>query len=236
MHILIADDHPLYLAAVRDQMGRLFPEALIEDGKSLDDVTQSLDRESGYDLILLDYSMPGMSGPVSVRAVVDAARGAPVVVMSGIARAQDVSQCIGCGAKGFLPKTLDGKIFASALNVVLGGGSYLPAEMFAMPVCEPEVRREAQAMSAPLSVPAEDGETPDAQFSERERAIMGMVVAGKSNKEIARVLNLREVTIKVQLTHIYRKLGAKNRAQAATLVSLGGGRGAVSHHGLAAMP
>lgn len=230
MHILIADDHPLYLAAVRDQMSRIFPEALIEDGKSLGDVVQSLGRENCYDLILLDYSMPGMNGPVSVRTVVDAARGAPVVVMSGIARAQDVSQCIGCGAKGFLPKTLDCKIFASALNLVLGGGSYLPAEMFAMPVCEPEPRPEPQTSS----ISAEDTEAPDARFSERERAIMGMVVSGKSNKEIARMLNLREVTIKVQLTHIYRKLGAKNRAQAATLVSLGAGRSSVSHS-LAAM-
>jgi two-component system, NarL family, nitrate/nitrite response regulator NarL len=48
---------------------------------------------------------------------------------------------------------------------------------------------------------------------------MAMVVEGQSNKEIARILNLREVTIKVQLTHIYKKLGAKNRAQAAMLIS-----------------
>lgn len=209
VRILIADDHPLYLLAVRDQMTRLYPGVSIECGSDLDEVMSGLSRESHYDLILLDYSMPGMVGAGSVRMVVGAAQGAPVVVMSGIALADDVSHCIGCGAKGFLPKTLDGKIFGSALSLILGGGSYLPAEMFSSPLAD-------------LPPPPRAGEAgPLRDFSERERGIMSMVVEGKSNKEIARQLNLREVTIKVQLTHIYRKLGAKNRAQAAMLVSRG---------------
>lgn len=56
-------------------------------------------------------------------------------------------------------------------------------------------------------------------FTDRERAIISMVVDGLSNKESARLLNLREVTIKVQLTRIYKKLRAKNRAQAATIMA-----------------
>lgn len=207
MRVLIADDHPLYLSAVREQVERLFPGVATETAGTLAETLDILTAAEGYDLLLIDYAMPGMNGQAGIQAIVARSRGTPVVVMSGVAIASEVSVCIGVGAKGFLPKTLDGKVFASALNVVLAGGSYLPAEMFGAP-CTP-------APPPPL-VSANDGD-----FAERERTIMAMVVEGKSNKEIARLLNLREVTVKVQLTRIYKKLGAKNRAQAATLVAQG---------------
>lgn len=205
MRALIADDHPIYLGAVCEHLARLYSGSSIDSASSLSEVMAVLQQGTNFDLLLIDYSMPGMNGQSGVRAVISAAQGAPVVVMSGVATAPEVSLCIGTGAKAFLPKTLDSKIFASALNVVLSGGSYLPAEMFAV-----------QSPCAPMPAEA-PGEDP--RFSERERSIMSMVVEGRSNKEIARQLNLREVTIKVQLTHIYKKLGAKNRAQAAMLMS-----------------
>lgn len=207
MRVLIADDHPLYLSAVHDQVVKLFPDAVIVTAPGLPQALSILDDAERCDLVLIDYSMPGMDGTTGVRVAVAAAGGAPVVVMSGIADHEEVRLCIGGGARGFLPKTLEGKVFASALHVILAGGSYIPAEMFcaAGPTAAPEL--------------AADGELAAADLTERERSIMDMVVGGKSNKEIARQLNLREVTIKVQLTHIYRKLGARNRAQAAMLVS-----------------
>lgn len=199
MRVLIADDHPLYLDAVQEQIGRLFPGATIETAASLAETLANLKPEQNHDLVLIDYSMPGMNGRESVRTVVAKAGKAPVVIMSGIAIANEASEFISLGAKGFLPKTLNSKVFASVLNLVMAGGSYLPTEMF--------------TSSAPTE------EHPDSEFTEREQTIMQMLTEGKSNKEIARLLNLREVTIKVQLTHIYKKLGAKNRAQAATIMA-----------------
>lgn len=207
MRVLIADDHPLYLSAVHDQVVKLFPEAVVATAPGLPQALSILNDSERCDLVLIDYSMPGMNGTTGVRAAVAAAGGAPVVVMSGIADHDEVRLCIGGGARGFLPKTLEGKVFSSALNVILAGGSYIPAEMFCGAVA-----------TVPTEVLADGGVTA-ADLNERERSIMDMVVDGKSNKEIARQLNLREVTIKVQLTHIYRKLGARNRAQAAMLVS-----------------
>ena len=207
MRVLIADDHPLYLSAVRDQVERLFPGIDTDIASSLVETMALLRQGEPADLLLIDYSMPGMNGQVGIQAVVAAAQGSPVVVMSGVADAAEVSACIGVGAKGFLPKTLSNKVFASALNVVLAGGSYLPAEMFGT---------SCTAALVPAEAPGNGYD-----FSERERAIMAMVVNGNSNKEIAILLNLREVTIKVQLTHIYKKLGAKNRAQAAMLMTQG---------------
>ena len=207
LRIFIADDHPLYLSAVREQAARLFPDATIETAASFPEILETLRKGERRDLVLIDYCMPGMCGRTGIQAIVTVSRCAPVIVMSGVAIAAEVSACIGAGVKAFLPKTLDSKVFASALNVVLAGGSYLPAEMFGAP--------GAQG-SAPAEPPGDGG-----GFTERERTIMAMLVNGLSNKEIARQLNLREVTIKVQLTRIYTKLGAKNRAQAATLMAQG---------------
>ena len=201
MKILIADDHPLYLCAVSEQMGRMFPQASISIAKSLSEIQNAL-TGALVDLILVDYGMPGIGSVSGIEEVVKAAKGAPIMVMSGIANSADIMACIQVGAKGFLPKTLESEIFASAINVILAGGSYLPAEMF----CTPPL---------PLLEAVRGHEN----LNERERTILEMVVAGKSNKEIARLLELREVTIKVQLTRIYKKLGAKNRAQAAMLVT-----------------
>jgi DNA-binding NarL/FixJ family response regulator len=211
MRILIADDHPLYLVAVRDQVERLYSDAQMVVAGGLAEVLAQLAGPDTLDLLLIDYSMPGMLGPASVQEVVAAAGSAPVVVMSGVAHPDQVRACIGLGAKGFLPKTLDPKVFASAMNIILAGGSYLPVEV----LCEPTAAVAPAVTAAPP--PAAGG----AEFTERERVIIGMMVDGASNKEIARRLDLREVTVKVQMTRIYRKLGAKNRAQAAMLVAQG---------------
>lgn len=222
MRILIADDHPLYLTAIQTLLERLLEESAVETVRSFDQAAEAIRLGRVYDLLLLDYSMPGMNGAEGVRSMVKAAAPAPVVVMSGVAHPAEVGACIAAGARGFLPKTLDSKVFSSALSVILNGGSYLPVEMH-QALCPPSMSDPAPAPALELARLTETADDLDAAggrgFTERERAVMAMVVDGLSNKEIARLLNLREVTIKVQLTRIYKKLGAKNRAQAATIMA-----------------
>ena len=147
-----------------------------------------------------------MSG---VQQVVTAAAPAPVVVMSGVAVERDVFACIQAGARGFLPKTLEGPVFTAAVSLVANGGTYVPTE-FMVP------RPAAPAAASPHL--ATDGATVDPNdFSERELALLKMVVAAASNKEIARAFDLQEVTIKFYLTRIFRKMGVKNRSHAAVV-------------------
>ena len=205
VRILIADDHPLYLHAVRQQIARIFRKCEISLATSLAGALDILSNTT-VSLVMLDYSMPDTDGLSAVKQVVAAAGGAPVVVMSGVALEQDVVACIQAGAKGFLPKTLDGPVFSAAVSMVVSGGTYMPTE-FMMSATPAEPPPEVEP----------SGSLESCDLSERDIALLKMVVAAASNKEIARAFDLQEVTIKFYLTRIFRKMGVKNRAHAAVV-------------------
>jgi two-component system nitrate/nitrite response regulator NarL len=130
MRFIIADDHPLYLEAAQGQVTRRFADAEVRVATSVDGVLDLLSRAAA-DIVVLDYSMPGMMGTEGLLRVIAMAGEAPVVVMSGIANRQNVLDCIAAGAKGYIPKTLEGPMFVAAVTLVVGGATYVPSE-FAM--------------------------------------------------------------------------------------------------------
>lgn len=199
--VLIADDHPLYREAERAQVERTFPGAeTILLGTSTEAV-ERLRTDRTFDLILIDLMMPGSTDASGVERVVKAADGVPVVVVSGSLEPHDIRSCIAAGAKAFVPKTIDPQVFASALSIVAAGGTYVPIEY---------LQGEPKA-AAPMPAASPAGLTP------REFDILRLVVEGHPNKEIARRLGIQEVTVKVNLTRIFGRLGARNRAQAAAI-------------------
>lgn len=198
MRALIVDDHPLYLDAARSHLERSFSGAEIIEARSFVAALEWVQNSGPFDLVLLDYFMPGIKGVDGVAQMVSAAGSAPVVVMSGNATPAEVSTCIAVGAKGFLPKTLDAPMFAAAINIILIGGTYVPAEF-------------AGASARPVGAAAAGGR----DLSAREIEVLQMIVAGASNKEIARKLEIQEVTVKLHANRIFNKLSVRNRAQAA---------------------
>lgn len=202
MRIIIADDHPLYLEAARQQVQRVFRKATVNVAMTLSELLDHINTAPA-DLVMMDFSMPGCDGIVTVREIVSLANSSPVVVISGVANEEDVAACIQVGVKGFLPKTLGGEIFATAIMLVAKGGTYVPIE-FMTSQSRPGSRDPAPAAGM-------EG------INEREKSMIKMVVAGASNKEIAREFSLQEVTVKVCLSRIFRKMGVKNRSHAAAL-------------------
>lgn len=198
MRVLIADDHPLYLEAAHSNVSRNFADA---DVVAVRNVAQAIERLSSdgapFDLVILDYCMPGMDGVQGIRQITEAAPAVPIAIMSGNARQQDVAECLAAGAKGFLPKTMEPSMFAAALNMIVLGGSYMPVEFSSPHAPKPAPEENAKALSS------------------REMDVLNMIVEGASNKEIARQLEIQEVTVKLHANRIFTKLGVKNRSQAA---------------------
>lgn len=209
MRMLLADDHTLVRQGLMPFFKVLDAEVEVVEASCYDEAASKASTEGPFDVILLDLRMPGMNGMNGLAAMVRAWPRTPVVILSGSVDSADVMGAINNGAAGYLPKTLSSTAMINALRLVLSGEKYFPSFAFTAPPATPP--------TAPArgGAPLEGGaDNPLNRLEERERTILGMVVDGCTNKEIARALDLQEVTIKVQTRNIYRKLGAANRSQA----------------------
>ncbi|MEM9435658.1 MAG: response regulator transcription factor [Pseudomonadota bacterium] len=197
MRILLADDHDLVLetlsAFLTTQGG--FD---VETCGSLETACQKIADDIAYDLVLLDYSMPGMNGLEGLEKALKVSYGRPVALMSGTATKAIAQEAIDNGAIGFLPKTMAAKSLVNAIRFMAIGETYIPVDF--------------------LNAEEETAETPLSKLlSEREMQVLNGLCRGLANKEIARELDLQEVTIKLHVKTLCRKLEAKNRTHAAMI-------------------
>lgn len=195
MRILIADDHDL----VRETLAAfLLAEGFSEvrTVATLDAALEELHGAGRFDLVLLDYSMPGMNGFDGLARAKAAADGVPVAIITGTAQRDLAEAALEAGAAGFVPKTLASRAMVAAVNLMAAGDVFAPISLL---MEEPEM---AEAL---------------ATLTRRETDVLRGICEGKSNKEIARDLDLQEVTVKLHVKTLSRKLGAKNRTHAAMI-------------------
>ncbi len=212
MQILVADDHKLVRDGLRPFLGELDPDAEILDASTLDEALLALDQAPRLGLVLLDLMMPGMNGLTGLERVRAKCPNVPVVIVSGFSSRDHVVAAVQAGAAGFIPKTVSGTALVNALRLVLSGEQYLPSSTFFEDPQQPPT-----TTGRPAGVPA-----PFDKLSRREAEILALLVEGRTNKEIAIALDLQEITIKVHLRNVYRKIGAANRAQAVRIAMSSG--------------
>ena len=200
MRLLFADDHPMFLDAVREHLSRAFPDIEIQSAANLDEVSKKLTDNEEFDLVVLDFSMPGMDGTSGVKNLRETFPELAIAVTSGVAKTRDVKAVLDLGAQGYLPKTLTGSAYAGALRVIAEGGTYVPVETM-----------QALANEAADRKVNAEGLTP------REIEVLEGIADGKPNKQIARDLDIHEVTVKLHARSIFKKIGVQNRSQAAVV-------------------
>jgi two-component system nitrate/nitrite response regulator NarL len=196
MRVLIADDHPLYREAAALQIRRLYREAQVQEVSSLNELRAATAHAPNFDLILVDYYMPGMSA-AALAGLVKEYPSTPLAVISGVAGNADVVAAARAGVRGYIPKTSTSEYFARALQLLLAGGTSIPTEV----LMEQPISHRTPAWLAKMSV--------------REKEVLRGVSQGQSNKEIGRELGLAEVTIKLHLRNVFRKMAVKSRSEAA---------------------
>lgn len=199
MRLLLADDHDLVRDALKLLVERSEDGAEVLTAASLYEALDVAEREPRLDVALLDLRMPGMEGGDGLARLKALRPDLPMVVMSGTANQHDIDRVLEKGAFCFFPKTLSGRALVSALKLVLDGERFVPVSAM----------QRAVADGAPGGAAI--------SFTRRERQVLDRLLRGQSNKEIARELSLSEVTVKLHLRGVFRKLGARNRTQAATM-------------------
>jgi DNA-binding NarL/FixJ family response regulator len=205
MRFLLADDHGLFREGIKLIFNKLQPDTEIVEAETLPETEKLLSGQDKFDLILLDLKMPGMNGLDSVSRVVDVAGEQPVVVMSGAYRRADVLATIEKGAAGFIPKTLGGQAMVNAINLILHGEKFIPSV-----ICSSDEEEDAET-NAEKDLSIFEG------LTGREREVLLHLVEGHSNKVIANILDLQEVTVRAHLKGVFRKLGVSSRTQAVGL-------------------
>ncbi|MCW5730078.1 MAG: response regulator transcription factor [Alphaproteobacteria bacterium] len=218
--ILVADDQPIYrhglVAVLCETFARkvkIVQAASYAEGRCLLLET----REAGsFDLVICALRMADFDDFAGLRRLREAAGTAPVLVLSDSDCAEDVRQALACGARGFVSKHEREPLLRLAIQMVIEDGVYVPTRYLSEPVGEAAgALPPGRAWRAP-----ENGAAPvRGRFTPRELMVLQRITEGRSNKEIARTLNISESTVKIHVRSICQKSMVKNRTQAAMLAS-----------------
>ncbi len=193
LSILIADDHQL----VREMIDIFLTNSLsaeVTAVENFEDAITEFSSDKIYDVILLDVEMPGMHGLSSVQKAVELNPNSAVVVFSGSVSNSFIARAIQMGVKGYIPKTLPSKSLVNTIRLIASGEMFLPSSYY------------LQSQS--------DGANADLGITPAEMDVLKYLQIGHTNKEIAREMDLTEMTVKMHMRSICAKLSVKNRTQA----------------------
>ena len=196
IHILVADDHEMILDIARMYLDQQVDMSVVTV-PDLDAALNDFREEGPFDVVILDYQMPGMDGLAGLQKMVSLAGDLPVAIITGNATRNLMNQSLDAGAAGIISKSLPMRSLANSIRFIHSGETYLPLYLM-----QDEPNKKA-VDSGPLSG--------------REMTVLGHLGEGRKNKEIASTLGLSEGTVKMHVMSICRKLEATNRTQAVVI-------------------
>jgi DNA-binding NarL/FixJ family response regulator len=203
LRVLIADDHAPTLVGIRWALEHAGMQVVAEETNGPDAVLAAVRTQP--DVALLDVNMPGGSGIEAAAQIAREVPGTAVVMLSSVARDQDLFAALLAGARGFLLKDTDPDRLPFALEGVMKGEAALPRTLTTRLIDEFRLR---ESTHRPLTGPT------GARLSEREQEVLQLMADGLPTRQLAERLGISGVTVRRHVSALVEKLGVPDRAAA----------------------
>ena len=200
-HVLIVDDHPLFLEALQRAIATALPGAVTVEATTIDAAKWELAGPTHFDVVLLDLAMPGTKGLDGLLELRTLYPKIPIIVVSALEDPRIVQQVMSYGAAGFISKSAGRAEIGKAIKDVMDGSVTLP-KGYSTSAREQAVERQSD-LAARLQM-----------LTPKQLSVLQMLRQGLLNKQIAHVLQIEETTVKAHVSEILRKLNVASRTQA----------------------
>jgi NarL family two-component system response regulator LiaR len=200
IRVLIVDDHEMVCDGLQVFLGRyddIHVVGTAHNGREALDKCEDL----APDVVLMDMVMPEMNGPAAISRLQKTAPAVQVIALTSFDEQQLVHDAIAAGAIGFLFKDVRADRLADAIRAAASGRSTL--DPLAAQALISDVQRSALEVGEDLT--------------RREREVLALLVAGRTNRQIAQALTIAEATVRLHVSNILGKLGASNRTEAVSI-------------------
>lgn len=200
--VLVVDDHEL----VRSGMRRLLEDhgmiGAIHEASS-GEMAVEMTRETAFDLVLMDISLPGISGLEASEAILNHSPTYRIIIVTGRLEGGPIRRLLNAGVRGYITKGCSADEMDKAIRCVMGGEQYL----------SPTVAQQV-AMD---SIKGDPDVNPFERLTTREREIIDLILRGRRNRQISESLNISEKTVSTHRTRAFEKLSVKTTAEAVRL-------------------
>lgn len=197
MHVLVADDHSIVREGLKQIIRKIEGVSKVEEASDGYEALSKIEKNK-YDLVILDISMPGLSGLDILKTMKDKNEKAHVLILSVHPQEQYAIRAFKLGAAGYLCKDSINEELSSAIKKIAVGSKYI-----------------SPAFAEKIAFDKNDdiNKLPHEKLSEREFQIMYMLANGKTVKEIANELNISDKTVSTHRMRLLEKMGFRNNAE-----------------------
>jgi len=215
MPVLISDDDEFFRLALRSILTEQLGASIVIETASFDEAIETMSREPDLRLALFDLNMPGMNNWDDLHSVREVFPDILIAVVSASRDRGDMLHALDAGVHGYVLKGLGIVELGQALHKICQGETYVPASLADVSGASKGASKTYAASTHSGNRDGGNAQDDLRMLTPRQNEVLVMLVAGQSNKAMARKLNLSEGTIKFHMSALFRVLGATNRVEAA---------------------